>query len=301
MVLFLRKKAPAPQAAPGYVPTDLVQRMASTGMPEREIASYLSKQGFSPSQIDAAMREALKAQVSAPPLRPAPPIPRPPAPTPPGPMVPEETEEVPATPTMDFPGPPAETVPKPPVPPRPITRETPEPPAYPPATAIPQRKPLEILPPHEAVKERRDIGVPPERVIPAAMKPVEYATAPGIEEIRPPRRVPEAPTEITVEEIVEGIVAERWIEFEERLNNFEKRDIQLQAQIQDLKKAMAELENRLKAKEADMIGKLDTMTESMAAIQGRIGSIEKVFKDFLPQMTENVRSIAEVVEKLKGS
>lgn len=159
------------------------------------------------------------------------------------------------------------------------------------------------MPPAQAVRARPELGVPPERIVPAATRPVEYATAPTEEEVimgRLPKRIAEAPTEITLEEIVEGIVAEHWSEFEDRLANFEKRDIQLQAQIQDLKKAMDELEGRLKAKETDMVGRLEGMAESMTGIQGRIGGIEKVFKDFLPQMTENVRTMAEVVEKLRA-
>lgn len=160
------------------------------------------------------------------------------------------------------------------------------------------------MPPREAMRaSREDIGVPPERIMPASTRPVQYSTAPTEEEMmggRQPRRIPESASEITLEEIVEGIVAEHWSEFEDRLSNFEKRDIQLQSQIQDLKKAIGELEGKQTAREADMITRLEGMGESMTGIQGRIGSIEKVFRDFLPQMTENVRTMADVVEKLRA-
>jgi hypothetical protein len=295
MVLFLRRKpATPPPSPPGYIPVDMVQRMAASGMDEPDIAARLTNQGFSSNQIDIAMREALKAQISAPPFRQ-------PGPFPQAPPAPEEQEgpEVPATPTMEFPA-------RQPEPPRQMSQPVQQPmqqrpPAYPSPSAMPPRRPLGLMPPAEAMRPRADVGVPPERLVRAETRPVQYPTAPSSEEMfgRQPQRVPEAATEITVEEIVEGIVAEYWTEFEDRLDNFERRDIQLQAQIQDLKKGMGELESRLKTREADMVGKLENMNESMTGIQGRIGSIEKVFKDFLPQMGENVRTMTEAIEKLK--
>jgi hypothetical protein len=63
---------------------------------------------------------------------------------------------------------------------------------------------------------------------------------------------------------------------------------------------MTEMENRLKSKEVDMVTRLEGMSESMTGIQGRIGSIEKIFRDFLPQMSENVRSMTDAVEKIRG-
>ena len=300
MVLFLSKKPTAPKPTQGYVPIDLVQRMASSGMAESDIANRLSSQGFSPAQIGVAMREALKAQVNAP-MR-----------SQPGMGFPQPMGEVnvPDTPTMEFPRPPAEMAQRQPrqMPQyeQPIQRE-PAPermraPNYPTTMASPPRRQLDIMPPQEAMTARRDIGIPPERMVSSDARTVRQ-TSPREQEMRArtPERTSELPSEITLEEIIEGVVADYWGEFEERLVNFDKRDVQLQSQIQDLKKAMGELEGKLKTREADMVGRLEGMGESMNNIQGRIGSMEKVFKEFVPQMSENIRTMADVVEKFKST
>jgi hypothetical protein len=37
----------------------------------------------------------------------------------------------------------------------------------------------------------------------------------------------------------------------------------------------------------------------MENIEGRIGSIERVFKEVLPELSENIKSMTEFVEKVK--
>lgn len=153
-----------------------------------------------------------------------------------------------------------------------------------------------VAPPAQAVREA---GVPPERILPPEPRPLMLAEAPaefGGEELRP---LQEGPAEITLEEVIEGVVAERWAEFEDRLTSFEKRDIQLQSQIEDMRKKISELEAAQKTREKDLIGRFEDFGESMTGIEGRIAGIEHVFKDFLPELTETTRAMAEIVEKAK--
>lgn len=149
------------------------------------------------------------------------------------------------------------------------------------------------------------LGYPPERIIP----PEEEERPPSLEDVRSsfaygqPRqqiREPEPPMqEITIEELIEGIVNERWQEFEERLTDFDKRDLQLQSQIEDLRKKLKEINVVLAERDKGLAGKLDDFGESMENIESRIGSIEKVFKEILPDLTENIKAMSEVVEKIK--
>ena len=48
-----------------------------------------------------------------------------------------------------------------------------------------------------------------------------------------------------------------------------------------------------------MLSKMDEFGESMTGIEGRIGSIERVFKDFLPELTTNIRTMSDLVERMK--
>jgi len=146
------------------------------------------------------------------------------------------------------------------------------------------------------------LGYPPERIIsPEEARPVSLEEARTSFTFEPKAiKEPESPVEeITIEELIEGIVTERWKEFEERLVDFEKRDFQLQSQIEDLRKKFKEIDVSLGEREKGLSGKLEDVGGSMENIEGRIGSIEKVFKEVLPELTENIKTMAEFVEKLK--
>ena len=105
--------------------------------------------------------------------------------------------------------------------------------------------------------------------------------------------------EITIEEIIEGIVEEKWQEFEERLVDYERRDMMLQAQLDDLRKRIKELERSIKEKEKGLSSQLEEFGGSVEHIEGRIGSIEKVFKDFLPELSQNIKNMSDLVDKIK--
>jgi len=152
--------------------------------------------------------------------------------------------------------------------------------------------------------ERPPLGFPPERIVPAREpRPVEvpytYEPYEPSEEI--PREIHEEYPleEVTVEEIVEGIVAERWRDFEELLIEFEKRDTQLQGELSDLRKRLKEVEDSVKEKEKTLLAKFEEFGMSMENITGKIGAIEKIFRDFLPDLTTNIKTLSEIAEKIK--
>ncbi len=154
----------------------------------------------------------------------------------------------------------------------------------------------------EVTRRPMPIGYPPERVVqgqqdfPQQLQDQMQQQFQG----RSQEKTETQPaTEITVEEIIEAIIAERWKDFETRLETFEKRDIQLHNEIEALSKRIASFENVLQEKEKTMISKLDEFGESMTGIEGRIGSIERVFKDFLPELTTNIRTMSDLVERMK--
>lgn len=285
MVFFLGKKREEPQPpVRDYIPVDIVQRMASQGLSEAEIASRLRSQGFMPIQIDRALTMALKHEVAGPPREPSPQM-----------REPYEVRQVQGPEPLELP--PTERLP--PLPPReegPTISRNPE----------PMRSPEFMRPPPERMPPMQGPPrfAPPERIVPPRETRPVMLQAPPAEEFtfeRGPEAYEEASDlgEITLEEIIEGTVAEKWIDFEDRLAGFEKRDLQLQGQIEDLRKKIVELEKREKEKEQTLLTRFDDFGESMSGIQGRIGSIEKVFRDFMPELTENIRTMSELVEKAK--
>lgn len=252
-----------------YVPVDLVQIYAKQGLSDSQIADRLKTQGFSQKQIDDALRVALQQEVGAPRPQPA----RPPLETP--------TMEFPAYQPMERPQPR-------------LQHEMPLPRPLP-LRAAPQGQPVRAREPAVARHPQARYGVPPERVIPQQNRGAVFLPEAPSPEFVPPTREPLG--DITVEEIVEGVVEEKWQELQNRLSNFEKRDLQLESQVNDIRKRIGEIESSIKQREQTLLEKLDSVNESMTGVEGRIGSVEKIFKEFLPELTENVRELSQIVEK----
>ncbi|OGI12417.1 hypothetical protein A3K64_01130 [Candidatus Micrarchaeota archaeon RBG_16_36_9] len=171
-----------------------------------------------------------------------------------------------------------------------MNQEVPEAPSPIPFGAM--ETPTGPVPMGEVTRRPMPMGYPPEKIVQAPEEPPKQE-----QEIR--RSESQPATEITVEEIIEAIVEERWKDFENRLEEFEKRDFQLQNQIEELRKKTNGFDLILTEKEKTILNKLEEFGESVTGIEGRIGSIERVFKDFLPELTTNIKTMSDLVEKMK--
>lgn len=242
MVLFFQKK-PVQKYQPSsppqeYIPVDIVQKMASQGMPESEIISQLRSQGFSPMQIDRALSQAIKSAVSRP-----------------------QASSRTAPPERVVPGPQVRSAIEP--------MSLPEPPPF-------DFSPQQQMPQEFTFEET----------------PQEFVEKPEV-----PQQV--SGPEITLEEVIEGVIADKWEDFGKRMIGFEQRDQQLDQRIEDLRKQVDDMRVLVSRSEQTFVGKLDEFGGHIGGIESRIGSIEKAFRDFLPDLTENVRTISSIVDKLK--
>jgi hypothetical protein len=166
----------------------------------------------------------------------------------------------------------------------------------PPQMRVPEPKAMEVP------RHPMPLGYPPERLVsPEEPKRVDIqeAAKPFTFEPTDVKQAESPMGEITIEEIIEGIVDEKWQEFEERLVDYERRDLMLQSQLDDLRKRIKEIENSIKQREIGLTSKLDEFGGSVEHIEGRIGSIEKVFKDFLPELSQNIKNMSDLVDKIK--
>jgi DNA-binding transcriptional MerR regulator len=131
---------------------------------------------------------------------------------------------------------------------------------------MPQQRPPERVVPGPIVKpvlEPLELSKPPSEFT-FEEKPEEFTEKPEIpkkEEIGP---------EITLEEVIEGVVSERWSQFEERLNRFDQRDMQIQIQIEEVRKKVDGLEKKEKESEHTFVSKLDEFGEHVSGIEGMI-------------------------------
>ncbi|MFH0929431.1 MAG: hypothetical protein V1818_03690 [Candidatus Aenigmatarchaeota archaeon] len=167
----------------------------------------------------------------------------------------------------------------------------------PPAIQMPEPMSMDIQ------RHPMPLGYPPERLVSPdepRQIPAQQAAQPFTFEQTDVRQAESPMGEITIEEIIEGIVEEKWQEFEERLLDYERRDMMLQSQLDDLRKRIKELETSIKQRDTGLTSKLDDFGGSVEHIEGRIGSIEKVFKDFLPELSQNIKNMTELIDKVKS-
>lgn len=267
------------------IPVDMVRNLASKGMSEPEIVSVLRKQGYSPYEIERAISIALKSTVMGNPASqtqmqqfPAPsptPMPRflsveqqrPRAQMQQYPVESEETSQL-RTPEQAFsPQPQERAVPEFHTVPFPTQKEESEP------MFTFEKSPILFSP----KEEKPNVG----------------------EEFREMEESHGEMPDITLEEIIEGIIADKWTSFEETIERLRRRDDELQKQIIDIRKEIDSIKDAMRKSEESFMTKLEEHSEQVANIEAKIGSIEKVFKEFLPELTESMRLITETLEKTK--
>ncbi len=288
MFLFKKKTKPKKET----IPVDFVKSLSSKGLSEQEIVAVLRKYGYSPYQIERALSLALKETVSGF---------NPPEKVVPGEMIKERVEP--------------KKLPAPPEPLQPLNEKTPV-----------KEEFYTMEPKKEEHVERSNLPAPP-TPSPVPSQPTQPAPSPQPpmlpssqgESLSPsepsepeftfeesPEEVFEKPEEpgpreempeITLEEIIEGIVEEKWAGFEETVSELRKTDEELRREIEKLKDEIEKIKESMKKSEESLIEKLEEHGEHVETIEARIGSIEKVFKEFIPELTENIKLLKEAIEK----
>ncbi|UCG95860.1 MAG: hypothetical protein JSV92_02325 [archaeon] len=106
--------------------------------------------------------------------------------------------------------------------------------------------------------------------------------------------------EIGLEELVEEIVREKWREGVAELKDVEKAIVQLQDQVKFLEEKLKHVEKKGEEKKGELKELIEESSAHIENIESRVGSVERAFKEFLPTLTENVRSLSGIVEKMKN-
>ncbi len=107
--------------------------------------------------------------------------------------------------------------------------------------------------------------------------------------------------EIGLEELVEEIVEEKWRQGIVEMKDVEKAIVQLQDQVRFLEEKIKHVEKAGDEKKDDLKNILEESSTHIESIESRVGSVEKAFKEFLPSLTENVRSLSGIVDKIEKS
>ncbi|MBI4018455.1 MAG: hypothetical protein HY368_02500 [Candidatus Aenigmarchaeota archaeon] len=103
--------------------------------------------------------------------------------------------------------------------------------------------------------------------------------------------------EVIVEELVEGVVQEKWQKFEEKTGKLEEELNRLRADMQQWSHRLESAKHESGGKESD--AKVHELGEQMEELQARVGGLEKAFKQFLPALTKNIESLSRMIHEMK--
>jgi len=103
--------------------------------------------------------------------------------------------------------------------------------------------------------------------------------------------------EVTIEEIVEGIMEEKWQPMHKELEAIINEQEKIKKEIAELKALVSKIPGE--ETKSNIFIKVQEIEEKLNEIEPKVNGLEKAFKQFLPSLTENIRMLSNLVEKLK--
>jgi flagellar capping protein FliD len=101
------------------------------------------------------------------------------------------------------------------------------------------------------------------------------------------------------EELVESVVNEKMDAVQQKFAEMNTKQASLERSIANLHHQLSVMSQGRSQTEQSMIAKLDSLKDTMDEMSGRLSSLEKAFKDALPALIESVRSLTDLVQRVK--
>ncbi|MBU0952966.1 MAG: hypothetical protein KKA90_00915 [Nanoarchaeota archaeon] len=264
-------------------PTQRVSQLSGQGLSDPEIINTLRREGYSPKEVDMAMRTALKGAAGGTPLR----------------LPPKEQfatggmsqQPGPETPAVMQPGgpyqPPQQQAPRNQLPAledmddveAPLPGEL----DFPALPGTLQQSPQHI--------EQRQSSRPP-------------ITEDNLDDIEPVplqhrSRHANLKKESELAEMAEGVVEEKWDDFEDEVKNLRDDFTRLQEKVANLERAIENVKSGRGGESADITTRLDAYRESITEVNTRLEGMERAVKDSLTPMMQTMRSLSEAIKSMK--
>ncbi len=107
--------------------------------------------------------------------------------------------------------------------------------------------------------------------------------------------------EVGLEELIEEIVNERWGDVASLVSDLKDDIRNIQDQIGNVEGRLSSTESGSSSEKLDMGRKLEELEMKLEGMDGRMASVEKMLKEILPNLTDNVRSLSKVIGKKSPS
>ena len=106
----------------------------------------------------------------------------------------------------------------------------------------------------------------------------------------------EEPSESLVEEIVEGLIEDKWQKLSVEMDRMQGDIDKLSAEIKQVK-SMPTPQGKEVHKMDDL--RVNEISEQINDLDARVGGLEKAFKQFLPALTKNIEMLSVMVHEMK--
>lgn len=103
----------------------------------------------------------------------------------------------------------------------------------------------------------------------------------------------------STEEMVESIVHEKMVDLDKKLIDFKSKYTEMERKMTDLHHQLTLMGKTRSENQEKIINKLDSFKDEINDINARISSLEKAFKEALPALIESVRSLTDLVQRIK--
>ncbi len=101
-----------------------------------------------------------------------------------------------------------------------------------------------------------------------------------------------------VEELIEGIVEEKWQHFQDEMARFDEGLDKVRADMKIFEERIET--SRKETPSTELEARLTELSDHLEDLDARVGGLERAFKQFLPSLTRNIESLSSMVSEMKS-
>ncbi|MEM7819386.1 MAG: hypothetical protein QXD48_00990 [Candidatus Aenigmatarchaeota archaeon] len=109
--------------------------------------------------------------------------------------------------------------------------------------------------------------------------------------------LPEEQPEIVLEDLIEGVIEDKWHKFDENMKKMEENLERMRAEITQFEQKIELAKKEPVTKDLEI--RVSEINERIEDLEARVGGLEKAFKQFLPALTHNIESLSKIIHEMK--
>jgi prefoldin subunit 5 len=102
--------------------------------------------------------------------------------------------------------------------------------------------------------------------------------------------------EVIVEELVEGVVEEKWKKFAQGIERTQKELDLMKTNLKQMHNKMDQMKQPKDTSEIE--AQLNEISERLEEFEARVGGLEKAFRQFLPSLTKNIENLSNIIHEM---